>query len=58
MEDTLKIDHIYRELQELSGEQFASLWEPAVHIRKWKGNCSKIVTLEDYQRVMGEGQED
>ena len=55
VEEALKMDHIYRELQELSGEQFARLWESACHIRRWRENHPEIVTLEDYQRVMGKG---
>lgn len=58
VEDALKMDHIYRELQELSEEQFARLWESACHIRKWRGNHPEIVTLEDYRRVMREGKGD
>lgn len=58
VEDALKMDRIYRQLQELSGEQFTRLWESASHMRRWRENHPEIVTLEDYQRVMGERQGD
>lgn len=51
IEDALRIDRMYRDLQTLSDEQFDKLMKSAEHIRLWRKNHPDVVTLEDYWKV-------
>lgn len=48
VEDALKMDRMYRELQSLSEEQFHRLIDSAEHKRSWNKSHPDVVTLKDY----------
>lgn len=49
-EDALRMERLYRELQELEEEQFNRLYKSVGHIRSWRKSHPDTVTLEDYWR--------
>ena len=51
IEDALRIDRMYRDLQSLSDEQFNKLIKSAEHIRDWRKTHPNVITLEDYWKV-------
>lgn len=55
LDDALRMDRLYRELQELTQEQFDRLVESATYIRQWRKNHPDAVTLEGYWDTFKEG---
>ena len=54
VEDALRMDRMYRELQALSQPQFDRLTESAAHIRRWRESHPDTVTLDDYWNTFKE----
>jgi len=51
VDDALRMDRMYRELQTLSQEQFDRLCDSAAHIRRWRRDHPGTVTLEEYWKT-------
>lgn len=51
-EHAMKMDHLYRELQSLSKDQFEKLIGSVRHIRRWREDNPNVDTLEDYWETL------
>ena len=51
-EHAMKMDHLYRELQGLTKDQFEKLIGSVRHIRRWREDNPNVDTLEDYWETL------
>lgn len=51
-EHAMKMDHLYRELQGLTKDQFEKLVGSVRHIRRWREDNPNVDTLEDYWKTL------
>lgn len=55
MDEALKLDRIFRELQQFKPEQVDRLCESVRHIMRWRADHPDVVTVEDYWKATETG---